>query len=388
MPHFSIVMPTRNRANLLAYALRSVLEQTFDDYEVVVSDNQSTDDTAGVVQRLGTGRVRYFRTPEPLSMSDSWEFAVSKAQGEWITLLCDDDAMCPHLLARVQEVILGLRPRLVSWPFAAYYLDTYHVPEQRGRVARFHASGRALAINSREQLRKLFGLQWTIRALPRMLNACCHRSLISEVQRRLGRLFLPPCPDFASCAALLAHVDEYTFINDLVALAGSGSHQVGYAPSYGRGSSHVAFFEDLKPRQEIRYCPLHLLLSTNAVAESLLTVKEAMPERFPGIHVNWVRYFLWSYYELQVLGRHGVDISSDRAHFFHVLSQQAPQVQVQVRLLLPPLDGLSLLTAGEIRRRVARSPVLGRLVSAARGQVLDRARFDNILEAARHVSAS
>ena len=46
MPRFSIVMPTRNRAALLPWAIRSALEQRFDDFEVVVSDNASSDRTA------------------------------------------------------------------------------------------------------------------------------------------------------------------------------------------------------------------------------------------------------------------------------------------------------------------------------------------------------
>ena len=55
MPFFSIVMPTRNRANLLKYALRSALQQTFQDYEVVVSDNQSEIDymrNCGSVEKI------------------------------------------------------------------------------------------------------------------------------------------------------------------------------------------------------------------------------------------------------------------------------------------------------------------------------------------------
>jgi glycosyltransferase involved in cell wall biosynthesis len=54
---FSVVIPTRNRANLLPHALQSVLHQKFDDYEIVVSDNCSSDNTEQVVRHLVTGRV-------------------------------------------------------------------------------------------------------------------------------------------------------------------------------------------------------------------------------------------------------------------------------------------------------------------------------------------
>lgn len=68
-------MPTCEREHLLRHALRSVLSrQTFEDYEVVVSDNHSTDDTEGVVRELADERVRYVRTEKRLSMLDNYEF--------------------------------------------------------------------------------------------------------------------------------------------------------------------------------------------------------------------------------------------------------------------------------------------------------------------------
>src|SRR5262245_3789097 len=97
-PFFSIVIPTRSRAHLLSHALQSALDQTFDDYEVVVSDNCSKDNTFQMVEALGNSRVRYVRPDRSLSMPDHWEFALDHAQGEYITYLCDDDAFSPTLL--------------------------------------------------------------------------------------------------------------------------------------------------------------------------------------------------------------------------------------------------------------------------------------------------
>ena len=54
---FSIVIPTRSRAKLLRYAIMSALHQTFDDYEVIVSNNDSQDDTEAVVEALRQPRL-------------------------------------------------------------------------------------------------------------------------------------------------------------------------------------------------------------------------------------------------------------------------------------------------------------------------------------------
>src|SRR5437867_4242176 len=83
VPLFSVVMPTRNRGHLLRYALRSALAQTFSDYEIVVSDNSSSDTTAQVVAELTGPRVKYVRTDRVMAMPDSWEFALDQARGEY-----------------------------------------------------------------------------------------------------------------------------------------------------------------------------------------------------------------------------------------------------------------------------------------------------------------
>ncbi len=79
-PRFSVVIPTRERADTLRFALRTCLDQAFDDYEVIVSDNFSSPATRGVVDEAAAPKVRYVRTPEPVAMSTNWEFAVAHAR--------------------------------------------------------------------------------------------------------------------------------------------------------------------------------------------------------------------------------------------------------------------------------------------------------------------
>ena len=72
---FSVVIPTYNRSELVQGAVRSVLGQTFDDLEVVVSDNWSQDDTREVIGGIRDPRVRYVRTPKHTAIADSWPVA-------------------------------------------------------------------------------------------------------------------------------------------------------------------------------------------------------------------------------------------------------------------------------------------------------------------------
>ena len=99
VPFFSIVIPTYNRSRLVTYAIDSVLKQTFGDFEIVVCDNGSADDTPDVVRRITDPRVRYVRTPRHMVIADNWEFARSHARGRMVLMLSDDDALVRRLRA-------------------------------------------------------------------------------------------------------------------------------------------------------------------------------------------------------------------------------------------------------------------------------------------------
>src|SRR6266511_3697152 len=122
---FSVVIPTRERADTLRHALRTCLDQHFDDYEVIVSDNCSSPATKAVVDEVASPRVRYVRTPEPVAMSANWDFAVSHARGEYVTVLGDDDGLLPHALAQLDGLVREHAPKAVRWNLALYTWPTF-----------------------------------------------------------------------------------------------------------------------------------------------------------------------------------------------------------------------------------------------------------------------
>lgn len=103
MPKFSVIIPTYNRATLLREALDSVFAQKFTDYEVIVVDDGSTDETAAVVDSYG-GRIRYFQQKnQGPGAARNW--GVNSADGEYIAFLDSDDLWFPWTLETMSEVI-------------------------------------------------------------------------------------------------------------------------------------------------------------------------------------------------------------------------------------------------------------------------------------------
>jgi glycosyltransferase involved in cell wall biosynthesis len=102
VPRFSIIIPAYNRARLLRRSIGSVLAQTDDDFEVVVVDDGSTDDTAAVVESFPDARVRYL--PQPRSgVSKARNHGAASARGVHLVFLDSDDELLPCALARFRQ---------------------------------------------------------------------------------------------------------------------------------------------------------------------------------------------------------------------------------------------------------------------------------------------
>jgi glycosyltransferase involved in cell wall biosynthesis len=90
MPKVSVIIPTYNRSEIIAGTIRSVLEQTVRDIEVIVVDDGSPDNTPQVVQAIVDSRVRYFRKDNG-GPADARNFGLEKTNGEFTAFLDHDD---------------------------------------------------------------------------------------------------------------------------------------------------------------------------------------------------------------------------------------------------------------------------------------------------------
>ena len=108
-PTFSVVIPTHNRAAIVGRALRSVTAQSFDDYEVIVVDDGSSDSTPAFLETVRSPRCRVLRNERGLGVSAARNRGAGAATGHWISFLDDDDEMRPQALA-------ALHARSISCP--------------------------------------------------------------------------------------------------------------------------------------------------------------------------------------------------------------------------------------------------------------------------------
>jgi glycosyltransferase involved in cell wall biosynthesis len=102
-PAVSILVPVHNRPALLEECVRSALAQDFHDFEIVISDNHSTDGTWEVCERLARenpGIVRIFRNPADLGPVRNWKRCLDEARGRFGKFVYSDDLVHPGFLSQ------------------------------------------------------------------------------------------------------------------------------------------------------------------------------------------------------------------------------------------------------------------------------------------------
>jgi GT2 family glycosyltransferase len=128
-PTVSVLIPTYNRAALLKQAIDSVLAQTFGDFELIISDNASTDDTQAIVKSYSDNRIIYSRNPRNIGWHGNMKQCLARARGEYLTFLPDDDLMMPDNLERKVDV-------LRRYPRVGLVHSRFHMIDGEGHVIR------------------------------------------------------------------------------------------------------------------------------------------------------------------------------------------------------------------------------------------------------------
>jgi len=110
MPDVSVIIPTYNRAKLLGRAVHSVLSQTFADFELIIVDDCSTDNTEEMIRGLTDKRIKFIRHEENRGAPAARNTGIKNARGAFIAFLDSDDEWSPQKLEKQIELFLHSSP--------------------------------------------------------------------------------------------------------------------------------------------------------------------------------------------------------------------------------------------------------------------------------------
>ena len=101
----SVCIPAHNGQAHIRQTIGSILQQTFCDFELVITDDGSSDSTWDLVNSIRDPRLRIIRNEHQPGLAGNWRFAVDSCQGALVKLVCQDDLLYPGCLARQVPVL-------------------------------------------------------------------------------------------------------------------------------------------------------------------------------------------------------------------------------------------------------------------------------------------
>jgi glycosyltransferase involved in cell wall biosynthesis len=129
MPKVSVIIPTRNRAELLRKSIHSVLQQTYHNYEIIVVDDASADHTLSTLESFNDGRIIYLHHETSKGGSVARNTGICHARGEYIAFLDDDDEWLP---TKLEKQIKKFEDGPLS--LGVVYTDMVYIDTQTGHI--------------------------------------------------------------------------------------------------------------------------------------------------------------------------------------------------------------------------------------------------------------
>lgn len=171
IPKVTVCLPTYNRSGYLSQCLASVLAQTFRDFEVIVSDNCSPDDTAEIVGAFRDARIRYVRNPRNIGVFPNMNQCLELARGQYVCIVHDDDLYEPRFLEREVEM-------LDRHPMAAFvHCATCEIDKDGRRVRLVRAYSEDCLLEGKAEFIRYLGGH----------NVCCSTVMVrGDLYRKMG----------------------------------------------------------------------------------------------------------------------------------------------------------------------------------------------------------
>lgn len=295
-PFFSIVIPTRNRPDLLRDALTSAMLQDFDDFEVVVSDNFNDYRTQEVLDYFrGNTRLRCIRPERLLSMPDHWEFATLQANGTYVLILTDRCLLKKHALKTIHKAIYSFDGEVSVCAWLGTPYDDVKGREygdasiQNGKKSSMLASDHIAA-----DFVKGYNQHPYRYSIPRGMNSCYRNEVAKSLRQRFGTLFQRISPDITSAYMLLASINEVLFIDKSLFLSQQGLSNGGDA--YAKTAT--IYLDTLGNRDWFTRVPIKAPLLTNTIFQDYLEMQDLAGGNLSGVDVDWAVYFEMCYREL------------------------------------------------------------------------------------------
>lgn len=272
-PFFSILIPTRNRPKLCNEAIKSVLAQSFSDYEVLISNNGSDSRTKALAVGACASNDRFnYVEFDNLPMHVHWEQALTRLNGRYLIILTDRCLLFRDSLQTIhQEIQLFGYPQIASWKMAQYDDETGVLIHGCSYNANYPGSTEICdplsifidEIRSRNQ-------NWSEK-IPRGLDSAVSLSLITQLKHAYANVFHPISPDFTFATLCLLNADTMIFIDRPLYISSGASVSNG-SNAYSGAVSDDFIASIGREYDWFEHVPSNVMFVTNAIFDDYLRI--------------------------------------------------------------------------------------------------------------------
>ncbi len=298
---FSVLLPTRNRLELLRCAIETVRRQDYGDWEIVVSDNASEQDIAGHVRALNDPRIRYYRTGSFVPVTENWNNALEKSTGDYVVMLGDDDCLMKRYFSTLRGLIEERgAPDLVYHSALLYAYPGVMPGFPEGFVQPYGYAG--FLKNAREPfwLERAAALQCVRASMDfrvtfgfNMQFALVSRRLIDALRHK-GPFFQSPYPDYYAMNASLLKAERILVCPQPLVTIGISPKSFGYYYFNRSEQSGIEFLNNAPDAESLGRLE-QVLLPGSEMNNSWLIAMETLRVNYGaecGLEVNYRRYRL------------------------------------------------------------------------------------------------
>ncbi len=283
LPLFTVIIPTKDRANYLYHTLRTCMIQTYENLEVIVADDGSTDNTREVVENASRidSRIKYMSQGAGVGMRENFELALREVRPGYVIALGGDDGLLPDGINGMREVLMETNMEMLSWPAPLYTYPNVKGPS--GQLAIYRQSGSRIVDSTDFLHRQAKNLHYLSDVESPMfyVKGVVSTRLIDKVRSRSedGRFYSCSTPDGYSGIVLAGEVDRYAFSSKPFSIYGLSPSSQGMAYMSNDEKAKISsdkFFENTSSRHMHReladqpYSPLITLMTV----DFLLTARD------------------------------------------------------------------------------------------------------------------
>jgi glycosyltransferase involved in cell wall biosynthesis len=388
---FSILLPTRNRLELLRYAVQSVFDQDYQEWEIVVSDNASEDDVAGYVRSLGDERVKYLRSDTLLPVTENWNRTLEAGTGEYLIMLGDDDCLLNGCLSAAAGLLREYEYPDLLYTEAIQYAYPDVIPGTSEGFTQFGyceflngASepfflSRAAAMDA---VRKALGFR--IVYSYNMQHSIVSRKMIHRLQEK-GAFFQSPYPDYYATNALLVCAERVLVCPWPLIGIGISAKSFGFFYFNKREDEGVAFLQNVVDPVMFDRLKDKILPGSNMNTSWLLAM-ESLKTNFPDEVPGGVKYWRYRFMQFRDL----FQSPGSRQVFLEMLERSGTTVEKIFWRLILVLDRVCSLRLFQQIWRRCRNSMLFRMHISHRNFDARRhtVKYRNLLELSRAESGA